>query len=246
MTDPLSTARRDRPSPARSMMTSLPALLTMAGMVMLLTAALLRWQANGWGALVWLAAFLVMVLIRTPHSVRNRANIIVQSRRDSQETALLAGMFLTMMVLPLVHLSTGLFLFADYRLPGWITLIGAVLQIPFLWLFWRSHADLGRNWSPGLEVHLHHRLVTEGVYARIRHPMYAAIWISALTQPLLIQNWIAGSLVIPAFAAMWYLRVPREEALMRARFGAAYDAYADRSGRLWPKAQPHRTVSIGP
>lgn len=25
------------------------------------------------------------------------------------------------------------------------------LQLPFLWLFWRSHADLDRNWSPGLE-----------------------------------------------------------------------------------------------
>ncbi|MGC4251382.1 MAG: isoprenylcysteine carboxylmethyltransferase family protein [Sphingobium sp.] len=59
-----------------------------------------------------------------------------------------------------------------------------------------------------------------GIYARIRHPMYAAIWISTLAQPLLIHNWIAGALVVPAFTAMWFLRTPREEVMMRERFGA--------------------------
>lgn len=80
--------------------------------------------------------------------------------------------------------------------------------------------------------------MTNGVYGRIRHPMYAAIWISTLAQPLLIHNWIAGFLVIPAFAAMWFLRVPNEEAMMRARFGDAWDAYCVRAGRLFPKRAP--------
>ena len=89
--------------------------------------------------------------------------------------------------------------------------------------------------APGLEVRDEHELVTGGVYARIRHPMYAAIWISALTQPLLIHNWVAGFLVVPAFAAMWLIRVPNEEALMRQRFGDAWDAYCAQAGQLLPK-----------
>jgi protein-S-isoprenylcysteine O-methyltransferase Ste14 len=60
-----------------------------------------------------------------------------------------------------------------------------------------------------------------------------------LTQPLLIHNWVAGVLVIPAFAAMWRLRVPREEAMMRQAFGAAYDEYCRRTGRLLPKFTQH-------
>ena len=80
-----------------------------------------------------------------------------------------------------------------------------------------------------------HELVTRGVYAQIRNPMYAAIWLGAFAQALLIQNWIGGFAVIPAFAAMWFIRVPREEALMRQRFGAAWDAYVARSGRLLPR-----------
>lgn len=223
----------------RSMMTSIPAVLTMAAGTVLTIAAMvavgMRWQEHGWGALVWLAAFVAMFLIRTPHSLRNRANVIVESRKGAGEKLLLAGMFLTMMLLPILQLATGLFDFANYALPDWVTGIGVVAQIPFLWLFWRSHADLGRNWSPGLEVREGHGLVTSGIYGRIRHPMYAAIWLSALSQPLLIHNWIAGALVIPAFAAMWFLRVPNEEALMRQRFGSAYDDYAARTGRAVPR-----------
>ena len=222
----------------RSMMASIPALVTAVAAVALLVLALLRWREYGWGALVWLAAFIAMTAIRMPHSVRNRANIVVGARKDATEKALLAAMFLTMMFLPLLHLATPLFAFADYRLPHWATGIGAALQIPLLWLFWRSHADLGRNWSPGLEVREDHGLVTNGVYNRIRHPMYAAIWIAALTQPLLIHNWIAGALILPAFAAMWFLRVPNEERMMHERFGAEWEAYCTRTGRLWPGAGP--------
>ena len=219
----------------RSMLTSLPAIVTMLLGIVLLLLAILRWRENGWGALVWLAAFIATCAIRTPHSLRNRANVVVEARKDATEIALLVAMFGTMMVLPLIHLATGLFAFADYALPDWATWIGALAQIPFLWLFWRSHADLGRNWSPGLEVHDAHELVTNGIYARIRHPMYAAIWIAALAQPLLIHNWIAGLLIVPAFAAMWFLRVPNEEALMRQRFGETWDAYCARAGRLFPR-----------
>lgn len=224
------TARQDR-----SMMTSLPAIATMLLGIALLVLAALRWRDNGWGALVWLIVFVAMCAIRTPHSLRNRANVVVEARKDATEIALLAAMFVTMMVLPLAHLATGVFAFADYPLPDWATWIGALAQIPFVWLFWRSHADLGRNWSPGLEVRDAHELVTTGIYDRIRHPMYAAIWISALAQPLLIHNWIAGALIIPAFAAMWFIRVPNEEAMLRARFGDAWDAYCARAGRLIPR-----------
>jgi protein-S-isoprenylcysteine O-methyltransferase Ste14 len=44
-----------------------------------------------------------------------------------------------------------------------------------LWLFYRSHADLGTNWSITLEIREQHRLITQGVYRRIRHPMYSAL-----------------------------------------------------------------------
>ncbi len=226
------SANRDSSQP---IMRSSVAWVTLAFAVVLALVAVVRWHDNTWGAAVWLAAFVAILAIRMPHSIRNRQNVIVAARRDLNERVLLSAMFLTMMVLPLLEIGTGFLAWADYQLPDYLTAIGAALQLPALYMFWRAHADLGRNWSPGLEVRENHGLVNRGVYARVRHPMYAAIWLFVLTQPLLIHNWVAGVLVIPAFTAMWLLRVPREEALMRQTFGDAYDEYCRRTGRLWPK-----------
>lgn len=221
---------------SRSTLRGLFANVTLLAFVALLIAALFRWQEIGWGGLIWLGAIIGQTLIRTPHSIANRANQIVAARKDAQERVLLTCMFLCMMFLPLLHLATNIFAFSNYTLPQGATFIGAALQLPFLWLFWASHHDLGRNWSPALEVREQHGLITRGVYRFMRHPMYAAIWLGAIAQPLLIQNWIAGALVVPAFAAMWFLRVPQEEAMMREAFGADYDEYCLRVGRLWPRA----------
>jgi protein-S-isoprenylcysteine O-methyltransferase Ste14 len=206
---------------------------TMLLALALLALSVLRWRYNGWGSLAWLAAFIAMSAIRAPYAARNRLNVIVVRRRSTIDQMLLIAMFLTMMVLPLLHLATPLLSFANYSLPAWATWTGALAELPFLWLFWRSHADLGRNWSPGLEVREGHGLVTNGVYAVMRHPMYAAIWIASLAQPLLIHNWIAGVLIVPACGALWFLRVPKEEAMMRETFGEAYDDYARKVGRLF-------------
>ena len=220
---------------AKPMMTGAATQMMLVVTLGLIVAALLRWRINGWGALIWLGLFVAMTVVRMPFAVQVRRNRIVAARRDRIEVLLLVAMFATMMVLPLVHLATGVFAFADYDLPGVATAIGAVLTVPTIWLFWRSHADLGRNWSPGLELREGHHLVTGGVYALWRHPMYVSIWLAAVCQPLLVPNLIAGLLVVPAFAAMWWLRVPQEEAMMRRQFGERYTRYCGRVGRLWPR-----------
>lgn len=208
------------------------------GMMLAIPVAALAWFWFGkpltLGHAAWLAGFFAMMAIRMPHHSRNQKNAVEADAHDVSERILLTGMWLASMVAPLLAIATPWFDFADYALPAAAKWIGIALLVPYLWLFWRSHADLGRNWSPGLEVRTEHELVSAGVYARIRNPMYAAIWLGALAQPLLIQNWIGGFAVIPAFAAMWFIRVPREEAMMRRRFGAAWDAYVARSGRLFP------------
>ena len=201
----------------------------------LVVLAALKWRSSGWEAMVWLLCFMAQLAIRVPFTRRVRGNAIVTENKDPAEQVAFAAMFLAMMILPLVHLASGVFGFAAYQLPAWAGGLGAAAQLPFLWLFWRSHSDLGLNWSPGLELREGHRLVTDGVYARIRHPMYAALLLSALAQPLLIQNWIAGVLAIPVAAALMIVRMPKEEAMMQDRFGADYDAYCRRTGRLLPK-----------
>ena len=233
-----------QPKSGKPLVTSLlSVVLTLAGLV-LVVAAGLNWDESSWAERVWFVAFVMTFVIRVPYSARNRKNKIAESRSGNVEQWLLAAMFLAMMLLPMLHLAGRFFAFADYHLPDWAAVIGALLQLPYLWLFWRSHADLGRNWSPGLELREDHTLVTGGVYAHMRHPMYAAIWLGAIAQPLLIQNWIAGFLVIPAFAAMCLIRIPREEAMMQKRFGDAYDTYMAQSGAIIPSFHRHHSRTL--
>lgn len=194
-----------------------------------------RWPVNGWGSLVWVASMILIAVIRSPYAGRARANTITDKRAVMAERFLLALVAIGGTFLPLVHLASGAFSFANYSLPDWAVIAGALLLIPGFWLFWRSHADLGRNWSVTTELRKEHTLVTSGVYKRIRHPMYSALWLIFLTQPLFVHNWIAGFSGPLAFAFMYFVRVPYEEAMMRERFGEEYDAYCKRSGRLWPQ-----------
>jgi protein-S-isoprenylcysteine O-methyltransferase Ste14 len=140
-----------------------------------------------------------------------------------------------LVVLPLGYVAVPWLGFADYGLPVWAAAAGAAVWAAGVWLLWRSHVDLGRNWSVAVHVTDEQTLVTEGVYRRIRHPMYAAHWLMCVGQVLLLQNWLAGWVVVVAFVPFYFLRVAHEELAMIARFGDAYRGYMARTGRVVPR-----------
>src|SRR5687767_13177888 len=122
--------------------------------------------------LVFLVGFIAYCWIRGAFERRTRGNEKVLRRVDGCERTLLFIVIVTSVLLPLLYLFTPWLRFADYALPGWAPWCGTIFMISSLWLFWRSHADLGRNWSISLEVRKGHELIKNGVYRRIRHPMY--------------------------------------------------------------------------
>jgi protein-S-isoprenylcysteine O-methyltransferase Ste14 len=184
--------------------------------------------------IVFLFGLIVFFWIRYVFIKRTKDEKKAVSRFDRLEKVLLAAMFPPTLLLPLVYLFTPLLRFADYRLPAFVPWFGAAIMASSLWLFWRSHADLGQNWSVSLELRVGHELVTRGVYRFIRHPMYASIWLWAFAQGMLLQNWFAGWSLLPVFAAMYFLRTPREEQLMCESFGEEYRQYMRQTGRLFP------------
>ncbi len=183
----------------------------------------------------FLCGFVVFYGIRHRFIKRTKTEVKAVSRFDTREKVLLAAMAPPTLLLPMLYLFTPTLAFADYRPPAFVPWIGAVAMIAALWLFWRSHADLGQNWSVSLELREGHELVTHGVYRWIRHPMYASIWLWAIAQGFLLQNWLAGWSLAPVFGAMYFLRIPREEQMMCEAFGDAYRDYMSRTGRLFPR-----------
>lgn len=186
-------------------------------------------------AAIYLISVLTMGLIRLPHLRGVGKEEILLSRKSVLEMFLILQFGLAAFVLPLVAIFTRELSFADYELPEASKWIGAALCGWALWLFLRSHATLGLNWFVSLELRKGHELVTTGVYRRIRHPMYAAIWGWCLAQPLVFHNWIVGWAFSVSFGLMYFLRVPREEQMMVEHFGQEYVRYMARTGRVIPK-----------
>ena len=190
---------------------------------------------NPWFAkAVILAASIAMVLIRAPHGQRSRGMKVARSDKGALETALLAFAMLTFFV-PLVWVATPVFAFAEYPLRLVPLLAGTAGLAAGLWLFARTHAELGTNWSVTLEVREQHQLVTQGVYRGLRHPMYSALLLYSLGQALAVPNWIAGPSYGVAMALLVALRLGPEERMMRERFGDEYEAYRARTKRLIPR-----------
>jgi protein-S-isoprenylcysteine O-methyltransferase Ste14 len=189
---------------------------------------------NPWIAkAVILAASIVMVAIRAPHGQRSRGVKVVKNRKGSQEVILLTLAWLGFFV-PLVWVASPAFSFAEYPLRLNPLIAGVVCLVVGLWLFYRSHADLGTNWSVTLQVREHHQLITHGVYQYIRHPMYSALFLYSLGQVLVLPNWIAGPSYLVTFGILFAFRIRDEERMMLEEFGDEYATYMAKTKRLVP------------
>jgi protein-S-isoprenylcysteine O-methyltransferase Ste14 len=180
-----------------------------------------------------LAASIAMVAIRAPHGQRSRAIPVLRSQRGRLEIALLTMAWMAFF-LPLIWIVTPLFSFADYPLHPIAFAAGAACVAMGLWLLHRSHQDLGANWSITLEVRENHRLIREGIYRRVRHPMYLSFLAYSAGQALAVPNWIVGPSYLAAMAILIALRLGPEERMMREEFGPDYEAYQAATWRLLP------------
>ena len=184
---------------------------------------------------IYFVGIVAEIIIRAPINKKRQQGKMSEQRITNQEQILLGLLFLSMFLVPIVYAATSWLDFANYTLPTWVGWMGVLLIIGALLVFWRAHADLGVNWSPSLEISEKHELITRGIYSVIRHPMYASQWLWVIAQPLLLQNWIAGFLNLLVFTAFYFLRVKAEEQMMLDSFGAQYQDYMKRTGRVLPK-----------
>lgn len=190
---------------------------------------------NPWIAkAVIVAASVVMVAIRAPHGQRSRGIKVVKSRKGALEIVLLTLAMIGFLV-PLIWIASPAFSFAEYPLRTGPLVAGVLCFVVGLWLFDRSHADLGPNWSITLEVREQHRLITHGVYRCIRHPMYTALFLYSVGQALVLPNWLAGPSYLVTFGILFACRVRAEERMMLEQFGDEYAAYMARTQRLVPR-----------
>ena len=193
-------------------------------------------MSNVFVLVYWLGMF-AEIIIRFPYRKTWKEGVKKEQRVSALEYTLLTLLSVFMFFLPVFYSVTDRLDFADYTLPVGISLLGMLVFITGLFVFWRSHNDLKSNWSPSLEIRQDHTLVTTGIYRYVRHPMYASQWLMVIAQVTLLQNWIAGPLNLLFYVFFFYFRVRSEEKMMLDAFGDRYKEYMQQVGSVIPKLQ---------
>lgn len=122
----------------------------------------------------------------------------------------------------------------DFTLPAWLRWLGFAIGLVSIALTLWTQLELGRQFSPQLQLRPEHQFITGGPYARIRHPLYTAVDGFGLALALVSANWLFVAFFILSLLGLWF-RVPNEERMMVDQFGEEYKAYMQRTGRFLPK-----------
>jgi Phospholipid methyltransferase len=88
-------------------------------------------------------------------------------------------------------------------------------------------------------LHKHESLATAGPYAWTRNPLYLGSLVLGAGFLMAAGSW-NGALIAAVYLAVFYPGVMRrEEEELRAEYGAAFDEYAQRVPRFWPRPPSH-------
>jgi len=184
--------------------------------------------------IIWLLFIIAWGIIRYRPNVKSRKTAKSVVSRTLKERFSMIISSIGLGYIPLVWIFTDYLDSFDYTQNTMLLVMGAGFLLVSLRLFRLTHKALGKMWSHSLDLREDHKLVTSGIYEKIRHPMYTAFWVWAIGAAFLLPNWIAGFSGLIGFGTLFFLRVGQEEDMMKSEFGDEYVAYMKRSKKVFP------------
>jgi len=123
-------------------------------------------------------------------------------------------------------------------MPTWaeaaLAIVTVAIAVGSIWLVFSAVKTLGSQWAYLARVAEGHRLVMEGPYRWVRNPIYIGMFGMMLAAGLAMSQWIAFPISIVVFGVGTYIRVSREEKLLRSEFGEQWDEYKRRVPAVLP------------
>ena len=115
--------------------------------------------------------------------------------------------------------------------------VGSLLFFPGMASVLLARLALGRMYftstSFGAQLFAGHRLITHGLYAVVRHPMYTGLSLAAVGGLLLYQTWTTVFLLLLPFGLV--RRARREEQVLADQFGDQWQEYYRRVPMFFPR-----------
>jgi len=116
-------------------------------------------------------------LIRIIYAKGSTKRINKKSKNDTFEIIKAFIAFLGMVLIPLLSVFTSFLDIFRFKFPLIIIYFSIIGKIFNIYFFYIIHKQLGDNWSPILEIKKNQKLIKDGVYKYIRHPMYTQHWL---------------------------------------------------------------------
>jgi protein-S-isoprenylcysteine O-methyltransferase Ste14 len=111
----------------------------------------------------------------------------------------------------------------------WFEFLNTILVIAVilvsLWMMFSAVRVLGKQWSLQARVLEDHKLVREGPYRFVRHPIYTGMLGMIVAGGLAWSHWAGILIALLLFGIGTAIRVRSEEKLLREQFGAEFDDY---------------------
>lgn len=115
-----------------------------------------------------------------------------------------------------------------------LSFLGLLMTLAGLAICLIARKTLGDNWTNAYEyqVKKNHDLITTGIYAIIRHPIYCGLTLMLIGAEMVAQSYLFISFF--AFFVAFYFQGRREEKILLAHFGQKYQDYMQRTKMLIP------------
>lgn len=116
----------------------------------------------------------------------------------------------------------------------WVQGAGTVLTVLGIALTLYAQGDMGRSWRVGVDDSETTELVTSGVFALARNPVFTAMAVTGAGLMLMVPNLVALTGFLLLLAALQLQVRVVEEPYLRSTHGPAYQLYAATTGRFLP------------
>lgn len=112
--------------------------------------------------------------------------------------------------------------------------LGLVLALAGFAATLAAQTGMGASWRIGVDAAERTELVTGGVFAHVRNPIFTAMVAAQLGVVLMVPTWVSALALVALVVAVQIQVRSVEEPYLQSVHGAAYAEYAARTGRFLP------------
>lgn len=156
------------------------------------------------------------------------AEELVEELKDTSSLGKRGELYLAAQVLAVVFV-----LFPPFKLAGLFDLMATLALTAGLVFCVYGLISLGRYFSPLPTPRKKHKLVTDGLFAYVRHPIYGGLVLAALGLAAITRSEGRLALAILLWAVSEH-KAAYEESCLVQRYGAEYKAYIDKTKKFVP------------